>query len=420
MSEQIAIAIDLGTTYFRVCVNRGDGFHIIGNERKRPSCIACVGGNQWVVGEEAKSRAHENIKNTVDLFSSRRSMGQISRDVDELKHQLSEIKYKNGKTEVILKEGETTIYPIDVTAMILHEARKMAEEYLHNVVTKAVITVPACFNNVLRKGTSLAATIAGFEVINVINDTLAAATYVYERRMTLPNMKNLLVVTVGGGSYNVSVISPKDGAFEEHRLVGSAEHGGQDIDAELIDYYCQKINSALEVGKIYPFIQECIKAKEQLAHCNVTTFSAHNLDEEIIFRMTTEHLKEIPHSKTITSDIKAAIKTAMTSYENIAIVLIGGSTHMKCIQECVPIDRVINLSTNIEEAVVRGAAYHAYKLHHGMKPFIEPTIKEHSDITAEKKSPSVSWECIGNICHFMGILNEGDSKPSESDQVMVS
>ena len=386
MSDQFAVGIDLGTTYFRVCVFSGDGFHIIGNEHKRPSCVANVGGNQWAVGEEAKSRAHE--KTEYSLFSLRRMMASREiEDVTEEMKQLIELKYENGITEMKLQGEERTISPIHIMALILHEARKMAEEFLHKVVTKAVVTVPACFTDTQRKYTSLAAKIAGFEVPYIINDTMATYIYHAHELKLLDMMKNFVVVTVGGGSYDVSIFSPKDGAFEEHLLAGSAEHGGQDIDDELTEYYCQKVKATIEDGKRHQFLQECMKAKEQLSQCDATTFSAQNLDEDITFRMTTEHLKETKQTKMIISGIKEGIRMAMLNSENITIILVGGSAHMTCIQECIPIEKMIESSTNIEEVVVRGAAYHAYR-------------------QVENGGP--------------GKLNKEDNKPSESVQVMVS
>ena len=377
MSGDCAVAIDFGTTYFRVCICRQVDFELIKNkfeQPKTPSCVAYVQQrNQWLVGEEAKRQAPENIANT--FFSSKRMLGRpfgYIEDLEEMKYRLFEIKDENGKAKLIVKGEERTIFPIEIVARILCEAKTMAEEKLGLVVTKAVIAVPACFDSDQREHTILAARVAGLQV-SLINDTMAAAiAYMNVFRPDICT-ENLMVVSVGSGSYDVSIIAKDDDTFKEQRLTFGEKFGGQDIDARLAEYYYQKldINSKIEPGNKFRFVQECVKAKERLSECDSTTFSAQSLDKDIIFKMTTEHLKEALKSTNIISGIKNAVDEALKKYANVSFVLIGGSTRMKCIQECVPKERLVS---NVEEAVAYGAAYYAYKSLNDICPILTSSV----------------------------------------------
>ena len=386
MSDQFAVGIDLGTTYIQVCVYIQEGFRMKFHcERKMPSCAAYVERlNQWVVGEEAKRQAPENIENT--LFSSKRMLGRSFESIvnlEEMKYRLFEIKDENGKAKITIKGMDHTIFPIEVVARILREAKIMTEQSLGHEVTKVVITVPACFNSDQREHTILAADIAGLEVLSVVNDTMAAAIiYMDFMKSKFCLKNNLLVVSMGGGSYDVSIVSKQGSKFEEKHIAGDKDLGGQDVDTKLAEYYCQKLdtNSNIEPGNKFRFRQECVKpAKEQLSQCDVSTFIAKHLDEDVIFTMTTERLETVLKSTKIISEIKNAIEAALQEYANdVSFVLIGGSTHMKCIRECLLPSGEKSVPSVGEYVVAGGAAYYAYSLLKELDPDI-PSSKQPSD-----------------------------------------
>ena len=375
MSEPAAIGIDLGTNYFRVGIYRGGRFEIICNEehkRKTPCYVALI-GDKWVTGDVAKHRAHEDIENTI--YSSKRMIGRPYGDLEKLmeyNHWHFAIRGFNDITQIKVKGRKRAIFPIEISARILHTAREMAESHLQREVEKAVLTVPECFTKQQKEATLLAGTLAGLKVLDIITDPMAAAISYAHASEVVGNGKSacILVLSVGGGFYDVSTVSLKDDKITTLYTTGSADLGGQDIDAALFEYFSTKIKARYNRGKgqMFLFLQECIAAKESLAQCESITFSADKLDEDVLFKMKTENFKTIGKLKYFISKINSSVTSALAhaktkGYTIDEIVQIGGSTRIKSIQECLlQANLPIRHFLDVDEAVVQGAAYHAYTL----------------------------------------------------------
>ena len=387
MSEPAAIGIDLGTSYFRVGIYRDvDRFEIICNEhrKKQTPCYVALIGDKWVVGDVAKHRANEDIENT--FYSSKRMIG---RPHDEIKKLLLEYKYWpfeiNAENTSIKVNGEKkAILPIEISARILCAAREMAESHLKREIKKAVLTVPECFTEQQRKATLLAGTLAGLEVLDIISDPMAAAISYLHASEAVDAGKNacILVLSVGGGSYDVSIVSLKDDNITTLYKTGSANLGGQDFDAALCEFFSKKMKTQIKLNKCQSFIflQECMKAKESLAQCQSINFSGEQLDKDVILNMKLEHFKNIDKLKDFVSTINSSIAEALAQaaekgYIIDEIVYVGGCTRIKSIQECllqakVPISHILD----VDEAVVQGAAYHAYELCAGGRLLVNPSL----------------------------------------------
>ena len=367
MSGPVAIGIDLGTTYFRVGIYRNKHFDVICNEegKRQTPCFVALVGDRWIVGDAAKRRAHDNVANT--FYSFKRLIGRTFDDLSELMgndRRLYEILDKDGKAMIRVGGGE--IFPIELSARILCKAREIAEKHLHREVRMAVITVPAHFTNDQKLATLQAGELAGLQVLDLITDPVAAAISYASEELNPRNV--LLVVSVGGGWYDVSVVSLKNGKVERCDSFGSMDVGGQDVDAALFAYFITK-NAVSDLGmdktQLFVFLQECEKAKRNLAQCKSTVFSAKALDSAVELTMSTADIMTVETSTRLVTKISESVKSALREYNkcDIEAVLVGGCTRMTCIQEVLLHAQVeINHVMNEDEAIIEGAACHAYVL----------------------------------------------------------
>src|SRR5688500_9464244 len=228
------IGIDLGTTNSVVAVMEGGEPVVIANQeggRTTPSVVAFTKGGERLVGQVAKRQAVTNAENTV--YSIKRFMG---RRTDEVNEEMKMVPYKvthtaNGDVRVEITGKEYS--PPEVSAMILQKLKSAAEDYLGQKVEKAVITVPAYFNDAQRQATKDAGRIAGLEVLRIINEpTAAALAYGLDKKKD----EKVAVFDLGGGTYDISVLELAEGVFEVKSTNGDTHLGGDDIDEELIQW----------------------------------------------------------------------------------------------------------------------------------------------------------------------------------------
>src|SRR5438093_10063625 len=228
------IGIDLGTTYSAVAVLEGGKAEIIANAegaRTTPSVVAFTKDGELLVGEVAKRQAVVNPENTV--FSIKRFMG---RAMFEAKQEAARVPYRategaNGKVHVTLPHANKTFSPEEISAFILQKLKRDAEAFLGEPVTKAVITVPAYFEDAQRQATKDAGRIAGLEVLRIVNEpTAAALAYGLDKKKG----ETILVFDFGGGTFDVSVLEFGDGVFEVKATAGDNHLGGDDIDEILM------------------------------------------------------------------------------------------------------------------------------------------------------------------------------------------
>ena len=236
-----AIGIDLGTTYSCVGIYRDDRIEIIANDqgnRTTPSFVAFT-DTERLIGDSAKNQVAMNPHNTV--FDAKRLIGRKFQDAEvqaDMKHFPFKVIEKAGKpvTQVEFK-GETKDFtPEEISSMILTKMRETAESYLGGTVNNAVITGPAYFNDSQRQATKDAGLIAGLNVLRIINEpTAAAIAYGLDKKQE--GEKNVLIFDLGGGTFDVSLLTIEEGIFEVKSTAGDTHLGGEDFDNRLVNHF---------------------------------------------------------------------------------------------------------------------------------------------------------------------------------------
>lgn len=367
------IGIDLGTTYSCVGVYRNGQVEIIANEqgnRITPSVVSFT-ETERLVGDAAKNMAAMNPTNTVydakRLIGRRFSDPEVQRDKNLLPYDLVD---KNGKPTIKVEvKGETKLFtPEEISAMVLQKMKNVAETFLGQKVTRAVVTVPAYFNDAQRQATKDAGTIAGLTVERIINEpTAAAIAYGLDK-----NKKdtNVLVFDLGGGTFDVSLLNLDDGLFEVLATSGDTHLGGEDFDHRvmrfLIDEFKKKHNQDLSKDKkaTQKLKREVEKAKRILSSQHEARIEIESLFNGIDFtykltRAKFEQLNNDLFQKTL-EPVKQVLKDAKVSKADVhEIVLVGGSTRIPRVQKLIKDffnGREPKQNVNPDEAVAYGAA----------------------------------------------------------------
>ena len=343
------IGIDLGTTNSCVAVLEGGEPKVIPNaegNRTTPSVVAFK-GDEELVGEVAKRQAVTNVKNTI-----------------------SSIKRKMGTNEKVEANGKKWT-PEEISAKILGKLKKDAESYLGEKVTKAVITVPAYFNDAQRQATKNAGKIAGLEVERIINEpTAAALAYGLDKQ---DKLQTILVYDLGGGTFDVSILELGDGVFEVKATSGNNHLGGDDFDERIVDYLVDEFRkeNGIDLSKDKMALQRikdaAEKAKKDLSGMTTAQISlpfiAQNDDGPVHLDMNLtkakfEYLCRDLFDSTL-KPVKDALKEAKLKASDIdKVILVGGSTRIPYIQELVKkeLGQEPNKSVNPDEVVAMGAA----------------------------------------------------------------
>ena len=343
------IGIDLGTTNSCVAVLEGGEPKVITNaegNRTTPSVVAFK-GDEELVGEVAKRQAVTNVKNTI-----------------------SSIKRKMGTSEKVEAGGKKWT-PEEISAKILAKLKKDAESYLGEKVTKAVITVPAYFNDAERQATKNAGKIAGLEVERIINEpTAAALAYGLDKQ---DKLQTILVYDLGGGTFDVSILELGDGVFEVKATSGNNRLGGDDFDARVTDYLVSefKKEQGIDLSKDTMAMQRikdaAEKAKKDLSSMTTTQISlpfiAQNSEGPVHLDMTLTKAKFEDLCRDLFDStlepVRKALKDAnMTAKDINKVILVGGSSRIPYIQELVKkeLGQEPNKSVNPDEVVAMGAA----------------------------------------------------------------
>ena len=343
------IGIDLGTTNSCVAVLEGGEPKVIANaegNRTTPSVVAFK-GDEELVGEVAKRQAVTNVKNTI-----------------------SSIKRKMGTSEKVEAGGKKWT-PEEISAKILGKLKKDAESYLGEKVTKAVITVPAYFNDAERQATKNAGKIAGLEVERIINEpTAAALAYGLDKQ---DKLQTVLVYDLGGGTFDVSILELGDGVFEVKATSGNNRLGGDDFDARVTDYLVNEFKKehSIDLSKDTMAMQRikdaAEKAKKDLSSMTTTQISlpfiAQNDEGPVHLDMTLTKAKFEDLCRDLFDStlepVRKALKDAnMTAKDIDKVILVGGSSRIPYIQELVKkeLGQEPNKSVNPDEVVAMGAA----------------------------------------------------------------
>ena len=371
--EGPVIGIDLGTTYSCVGIFRNGSVEIIPNElgnRITPSVVAFTDDDR-LVGEAAKNQAALNPKRTI--YSVKRLIGRKYNDKEvqmDKKLLPYDIIDKDGKPYIQVEtKGEKKLYsPEEISAMVLTKMKTVAENFLGTKVKNAVITVPAYFNDSQRQSTKDAGTIAGLNVLIIINEpTAAAIAYGLDKK---DKERNILVFDLGGGTFDVSLLTIDSGVFEVVSTNGDTHLGGEDFDHRILDYLLKKIkkqhgkdikNNKSAIQKLKTEIE---KAKRHLSSSLQATIEIDELEPGFDFKDTLsrakfEELNMDLFKKTMAPVEKVMEDSGFKKSEIAEVVLVGGSTRIPKVQTLIKDyfnGKEPNKGINPDEAVAYGAA----------------------------------------------------------------
>ncbi|KAK9009586.1 hypothetical protein V6N11_036117 [Hibiscus sabdariffa] len=378
------VGIDLGTTNSAVAAMEGGKPTIVTNaegQRTTPSVVAYTKSGDRLVGQIAKRQAVVNPENT--FFSVKRFIGRKMAEVDEEAKQVSYkvIRDENGNVKLECPAIGKQFAAEEISAQVLRKLVDDASKFLNDNVTKAVVTVPAYFNDSQRTATKDAGRIAGLEVLRIINEpTAASLAYGFEKK----NNETILVFDLGGGTFDVSVLEVGDGVFEVLSTSGDTHLGGDDFDKRIVDWLAENFrrDEGIDLLKDKQALQRLTEAAEK-AKMELSTLTQTNIrhrSPSILFlpfiTATADGPKHIETTLTrakfeeLCSDLLDRLKTpvenalgdAKLSIKDIdEVILVGGSTRIPAVQELVKkmTGKEPNVTVNPDEVVALGAAVQA-------------------------------------------------------------
>jgi len=365
------IGIDLGTTNSCVSVIEGGKPEIIVNtegNRTTPSIVSFKGGDRSV-GDPAKRQAVTNPENTV--YSVKRFIGSKFSEISKEAKKMPYSVVKGANDIVIIKLSDKSYVPQEISAVILQNLKKTAEDYLGETVTDAVITVPAYFNDAQRNATKEAGEIAGLNVLRIINEpTAAALAYGMDKK---DKDMTVAVYDLGGGTFDVSILELGDGVFEVKSTNGDTHLGGDNFDEKIIDWLLEefKVENGMDLSKDAGALQRLREASEK-AKVELSNSSSTEINLPYITADSTgpKHLvRTLSRAKfeSMVSDLikrsltpcRKALKDAGLKITDIdEILLVGGSTRIPAVQEAVKklFGQDPSKGVNPDEVVAMGAA----------------------------------------------------------------
>lgn len=377
-NDRTACGIDLGTTYSCVGVWKNNAVEIIANDqgnRTTPSYVAFT-DEERLIGEAAKNQAAMNPENTI--FDAKRLIGRSFNDptvAQDLQHFPFKVTSKGNKPVIEVQyQGKTqTFSPEEISSMVLTKMKQTAENYLGTEVSQAVITVPAYFNDSQRQATKDAGTIAGLEVLRIINEPTAAAISYGLGKKAQKGETNVLIFDLGGGTFDVSLLSIEDGVFEVKATAGDTHLGGEDFDQRLMTHFMKefqrKYKKDISSNKraLRRLRTACERAKRTLSSATQATVEIDSLFEGIDFnssltRARFEDLCQDYFQACLKPVEKVLLDAKMDKKQVNEIVLVGGSTRIPKIQQLIQTffqGKEPSKSINPDEAVAYGAAVQA-------------------------------------------------------------
>jgi len=381
MAKAPAIGIDLGTTYSCVGVFQHGKVEIIANDqgnRTTPSYVAFT-DTERLIGDAAKNQVAMNPENTI--FDAKRLIGRKVDDASvkaDMKHWPFAVVSDGGKPKLKVDyKGESkSFFPEEISSMVLVKMKETAQAYLGKTVTDAVVTVPAYFNDSQRQATKDAGTISGLNVLRIINEPTAAAI-AYGLDKKIGGERNVLIFDLGGGTFDVSILTIEDGIFEVKSTAGDTHLGGEDFDNRMVTHFVQefkrKHKKDIQDNKraLRRLRTACERAKRTLSSSSQASIEIDSLFEGIDFytsitRARFEELCADLFRGTLEPVEKSMRDAKMDKPAIHEIVLVGGSTRIPKIQKLLQDffnGKELNKSINPDEAVAYGAAVQAAILH---------------------------------------------------------
>ena len=397
------IGIDLGTTNSVVAIMEGDLPKVITNSegnRITPSVVAFTDKDERLVGQLAKRQAVINPKNTV--FSIKRFMGRRHNEVGE-EEKLVPYEIAGGPEELVKVEARGKSFtPPEISAMVLQNLKKTAEDYLGTEVKKAVITVPAYFNDSQRQATKDAGSIAGLDVVRIINEpTAASLAYGIDKKKN----EKIAVFDLGGGTFDVSILEVGEGVFEVLSTNGNTHLGGDDIDQVIMNYIADefKKEQSIELRQDHMALQRLREAAEK-AKCELSTSTTAEINlpfitadqagpKHLTMSLTRAKFEQLIGGlvEKCRQPCELAMKDAKVSSGDIdEVILVGGTTRSPIVQKLVQevFKKEPNKSVNPDEVVALGAAIQGAVL----------AGEVHDVLLLDVTPLSLGIETLGSVC----------------------
>ena len=413
------IGIDLGTTNSVVAVMEGGEPTVITNSeggRTTPSVVAFTKDGSRLVGQVAKRQAVTNPENTV--YSIKRFMGRRYNEVTE---EIKQVPYKvqGGSGDVRIAAGGKEWSPPEISAIILQKMKQSAEDYLGQKVDKAVITVPAYFNDSQRQATKDAGKIAGLEVMRIVNEpTAAALAYGLDKKKD----ETIAVFDFGGGTFDISILEVGEGVVEVKSTNGDTHLGGDDIDERLIEWIIEEfkkdqgIDLSADKMALQRLKEAAEKAKIELSSTMETEINLpfvtadQSGPKHLAMKLTRARFEQLvdPILQRLKGPVEQALKDAGVDSKKIdEVVLVGGSTRIPKVQEIVKgiFGKEPNKSVNPDEVVAVGAAVQAGVL-----------SGEKTDILLLDVTPlSLGIETLGGV--FTKLIERNTTIPTRKSEI---
>ena len=431
--DEYIVGIDLGTCTSCVGIWRNNTFEVIPDEhgnRTIPSVVAFTNRSTYI-GYEAKNQIHINPHNTI--YEIKRLMGKkisdqtVLSDSQFIAYNLCADDNDNVNIMCMRDGKQVIITPEMISSFILMKLKAMASDYLKTDIKKAVITVPAYFNDAQRQATKDAATIAGLECVRILNEPIASALAYGLMKLSKSNDTNVIVYDLGGGTLDIALLTITDGIFEVINTAGNTHLGGVDFDNRLVSFciamfklkhsdFQEDILSAETKQRLY---KSCENAKKVLSTSLQTTIGVvgfyNNID--LVINLTRDKFNELCHDLLIfcLKPLDDILTTSNMKKDSInEIILVGGMTRVIAIRENIQkfFNKIPNSSINPDEIVANGAAIQAYMLSNGTEDAFSESI------TLLDMTPlSLGVETLGGV---MNILIPRNSPIPTSEKQMFS